>query len=82
MTIGNPRGSELRQQLLCTLSAVAKKAVQGEANRFVVRGVYRSAAETLDGLHSEGYGLDERTWMLSHTKTFSKHGRVMNVDCS
>lgn len=31
------------------------KAVKGEANRFEVRGVYRSVAQTLDGRRSGGY---------------------------
>jgi hypothetical protein len=51
---------ELRQQLLYTLPAVARKAVQGEANCLVVRGVHRSAAKTLDGRRSEGY----RKWRV------------------
>jgi len=33
----------------------SEEAVKGEANCFVVRGVHRSAAKTLDGLRSEGY---------------------------
>ena len=46
---------ELHQQLLYTYPAAARKAVQGEANCFQVREVYRSAAKTLDGRRSEGY---------------------------
>ena len=30
----------------------------------MVRGVYRSAAKTLDGLHSEGYSGGKLTWLL------------------
>ena len=33
----------------------SEEAVKGEANCFVVRGVHRSVAKTLDGLHSGGY---------------------------
>ena len=43
---------------LIYLPAAARKAVKGDANCFVVRGVHRSEAlraETLDGLRSAGY---------------------------
>lgn len=43
---------------LMDLPAVARKAVKGDANCFVVCGVHRSEAwraQTLDGLRSAGY---------------------------
>jgi hypothetical protein len=67
--------SELRQQLLYTLLDEARKAVQGEANRFIVRGVHRSVAKTLDGLHSEGYSGGKLTWRLIPKKTVRAHAR-------
>ena len=38
------------------------EAVKGVANSFLVRGVYRSVAKTLDGLRSEGYSGGKLTW--------------------
>jgi len=54
---------------LIDLPAVARKAVKGAANCFVVRGVQRSEAwraQTLDGLRSVGYSVHNKLLALFH----------------
>ena len=80
VAIRNLPVSELRQQLLYTFPAVARKAVKDEANGFIVRGVHRSEAKILDGLRSEGYCPVTDLAFEPFPKTFAKHPSPMNIE--